>query len=354
MYSYVLPVTSQDNKIWNIESGIRLKRETSLRTLVRFILLGLLSTCWALASAALASEAESRKIPRVVFVLDDQATSNQAILKGFREYTRKHAGKLVRIDLVINSGQTQAELRQELARNYDLIIAVGKNSLKAAKNANADLPIYAIKINQSELGAIYRASQKSSRLITGIYLDQPFERYAAMIKHALPQYRRVGILLSQKSKTLKPTFDSVMAQHGLVPVVNIVRSNDLPQRVLERLALKSDLVIAIFDDQIYSPENIKSHLLTAFRHQIPMVGVTRNFTEVGAIASLYTDNFELGKQAAKYALPLIDSKEVPFAPMYPESFEVKVNYNVLRSFGVEAIEIQPLRQAIQQAHIASR
>lgn len=325
-----------------------------MRTVVKTFLLGLISILCSLPDVSQASEPEPRNIPRVVFVLDDQATSNQSILKGFREYTRKHAGRLVRIDLLINSGQTQAELRQELSRNYDLIIAVGNDSLKAAQSANGDLPIYAIKINQSELRAIHRDSLKKNRLITGIYLDQPFERYAALIRNALPQYRRVGLLLSQNSKTLKPTFDSVMSKHGLTPVVTIVRSNDLPQRVLERLALKSDLVIAIFDEQIYTAENIKSHLLTAFRHQIPMIGVTRNFSDVGAIASLYTDNFELGKQAAKYSLPLIDSEDAKLPPMYPETFEIKVNYNVLRSFGVEAIEMQALRQVIQQVPIASR
>jgi ABC-type uncharacterized transport system substrate-binding protein len=321
---------------------------------LRFIIYGLLLafTAWVSLSSteSYAGELQTAKVPKVVFVLEDQAASSQAILKGFREYSRKQAGKLVRIDLIIDNGQTQAQLRQQLAQEYDLIIPVGDKSFKAVLATHPQRPVFSIDANQSVL----RAYHRQSPAITGIFSDQPFERYAALLNSLLPQYRRIGILLSQKSKSLKPIFDKVMQQYEFAPVANILLSNDLPQRVLEYLAIKCDLVIAIKDDKIYNPDNIKSHLLTAFRHKIPVIGTSANFAEVGAVAAIYTDHFKLGNQAAKYVLPVIFDKKALPPPMYPESFELVINYNVLRSFGVDSADIQQLRERLQQVPILSQ
>ncbi|WP_144391363.1 ABC transporter substrate-binding protein [Pleionea sediminis] len=286
-------------------------------------------------------------VPKVVFVLDNQTGNYLPILKGFREYSRKHVGRLIRIDMVNNDNQTPAFISEQLAGDYDVVVTLGEKSTRDVLRTHTNLPIFALKVDQSVLRALNKSAHSKAKLVTGIFRDQPFSRYAALIQQSMPKYKRVGILLSQKTKTLKPQFDEVMRQYNLTPVVNIVRENDLPQRVLERLAQKSDVIIAIFDDNIYSQTNIKSHLLTAFRHQIPVIGVTRNYTEIGAIASLYTDNFELGQQAAKHILKMVDEKIDDMPPLYPESFALRLNYNVMRSFDLSDIDQTQLRKIIK-------
>jgi ABC-type uncharacterized transport system substrate-binding protein len=333
---------------------MKLKQEHALRLFTVNLLLFFVLLCGASATMSFAGEEAVMKIPKVIFVLEDQATSNQSILKGFREYSRKEAGQLVRIDVAIYDGQTRAELGKELTRGYDLIIPVGDKTLKAVLATQPKLPIFAVQVNQSEFRAIYRQALKQSHTISGIYQDQPFERYAVLVHNLLPQYQRIGILFSQKSKFLKPLFNKIMLQHNLEPVANILLNNDLPQRVLERLAMKCDLVIAINDDNIYSSDNIKSHLLTAFRHKIPMIGTTSKFAEAGAMASIYTDHFKLGKQIAQYVLPMFTNGDKLPPPMYPESFEIAINYNVLRSFGADPIDVQQLRQLLQKVPVMSQ
>ncbi|WMS88547.1 ABC transporter substrate-binding protein [Pleionea litopenaei] len=310
------------------------------------------ATLWSATNEQEAGQ-ETLVVPRVVFVLDNRAGNYLPILKGFREYSRKQVGRLIRIDLINSENLSQAELIQQLSGDYDLAVTIGISATKSVINNKADIPIFALKINQAELRALHRNGAKNQRLITGIFRDQPFERYAKLIQSALPQYKRVGVLLSQNSKTLKPDFDAVMRQYRFEPVVTIVRRNDLPQRVLERLANRSDIIVAIFDDDIYSPDNVKSHLLTAFRHQIPMIGVTRGYTDIGAAASLYSDDYELGNQTARQVIKILDLNSAELAPVYPDSFKLRVNYNVLRSFGISALDEAQIVRQIQQTKITT-
>ena len=301
------------------------------------------------STSAEAAQTSSSAVPRVVFVLDNQAGNYLPILKGFREYARKHIGRLIRVDLVNSQDLTPAELSRELSGDYDLAVTIGEQATRYVIQTNKTLPIFSLKVNQAELRALYKASLDQKRLITGIFRDQPFQRFAVLIRNAFPQYQRVGLLISEQRKTLKPLFDDVMQQHELEPLVNIVRRNDLPQRVLERLAQKADIIITVYDEEVYSQENIKSHLLTAFRHQIPVIGVTRNYTDIGAAATLYTDNFELGKQAAKQVLKKLDLSNQVLEPIYPETFLIRVNNNVMHSLRIPLKDTDTLRQAVQQA-----
>lgn len=346
----IVPVCYASHHRWMKERTNQMP-ELAKKISLLWLFFGLSFFAASLAAAANNDVPESQAVPRVVFVLDNQAGNYLPILKGFREYSRKQVGRLIRIDLINSENLSQAELVQQLSGNYDLAVTVGISATKSVINNKSDIPVFALKINQAELRALHRAGSKAGRLVTGIYRDQPFERYAQLIQGALPQYKRVGILLSQNSKTLKPDFDRVMRQFRFEPVVTIVRRNDLPQRVLERLANRSDIIIAIFDDDIYSPDNVKSHLLTAFRHQIPMIGVTRGYTEIGAVAALYSDDYELGNQTARQAIKILDLNTERLAPVFPDTFKLRVNYNVLRSFGITSLDEAQLAQQIQQTKI---
>ncbi len=309
----------------------------------------LLVFLFATFSMSLSAQQAEPDVPRVVFVLNNNSGNYLPVLKGFREYSRKQVGRLIHIELINNEEHTPAALNEKLTGNFDVVVAIGEQSTRDVIATGTELPLFSLKVNQSVLRALHKSAVSNNRVVTGIYRDQPFERFASMIKESMPQYQRVGLLLSQKTKNLKPQFDTIMQTYGLTPVVNIVKGNDLPQRVLERLAKRSDVIVAIFDDNVYSQTNVKSHLLTAFRHQIPVIGVTRNYTEIGAIASLYTDSFDLGQQTAKHVLKLVDLDDKSMQPIYPESFMIRINYNVMRSFGISAIEQNELKKDIQQS-----
>ncbi|MCO7223893.1 ABC transporter substrate-binding protein [Pleionea sp. CnH1-48] len=286
---------------------------------------------------------------RVAFIYDDDVGNYHPILKGFREYTRKQAGRIIQTDILNADQLSTAELRHKLASNYQLVITLGAKTTRLMASYDNPPPIFAIQVAQSELRALHKQANKEGHYLTGIFRDQPFHRQAALIKAALPEHRKVGLLLSQKTKTLKPLFDASFRRVGLKPIVTIVRNNDIPQRVMEKLAIKSDVIIAIFDDKLYAPENVKSHLLAAFRHQRPFVGVTRGYTEIGAIAAIYTDNYELGKQTGSEVLRIIDDKGSAKTPSYPNKFLIKMNSSVARSLGIKYITDSNLYLAVSKS-----
>ncbi|NVJ59659.1 MAG: hypothetical protein HWE27_04670 [Gammaproteobacteria bacterium] len=306
---------------------------------------------YSLSSSA--EENPNTLVPKVVFVLDNQAGNYLPILKGFREYSRKQVGRLIRIDLVNTENLTSAELRTQLNQGYQLAIAIGSDATSVVRDVKPELPLFTLKVNQAELLALHKASLKQKSPVTGIFLDQPFERYAKLVQLLLPNYRRVGTLLSQQTKTLKPGFDKTMRSFQFDPIVTIVRPNDLPQRILERLAKNTDVIIAVHDENIYTPANLKSHLLTAFRHQIPVVGVSRSYTDIGALAALYTDEYDLGAQTARQVIKVLDLSDFTLEPVYPEGFKVRINYNVLRSFGIESVDEATVAEQIAKTTITN-
>ncbi len=277
----------------------------------------------------------AENIPSFIFVASDSTDFYQVHLQGFRDKARKELGKDFRIDLINTANLNNAQIQNELSRRYDVAITLGPIATNQVIKLHPELPIVALEMNQSELKAIHHKFAKKNRLITGVFRDQLLDRFAIAINLLVKPQAKVGILLSQSNKFLKHAIEQTLNKYGHEGYIFIVRRNESPQRVLDILAPEVNVIISLFDDQITEDETVKAQMLIAFRHHIPVIGLTRKFIELGAIAAIYSEPFAIGEQAFSLANQALSLKTHSLiTPVFPEKFSATVNDNVLRSFGI--------------------
>lgn len=299
----------------------RFWRAAGWRALQRIVRLGSVCVCLAIVPAqAMAA--------RVAVVLSNDATPYQEVYQVIRAYlddTPQEAVRLYVDDL------TPAELND--AR---LVVAVGVEAANTLTALPAHPPVLAILVPRAWYLKAGRArlATASHRKLSIIYLDQPFERQARLIRLALPDVRRVGVLLSVEQSSVVNELDNALRAQGLSLVHATLTPNERLITPLETVLSEADLLLALPDPLVFNRNTAQSLFLTSYRYRDPVLGYSRSLTRAGALLSLHSSPAQIGRQAAEWIDNAIQGGAVQLPPpAYPSYFSISVNDQVARSLG---------------------
>lgn len=216
-----------------------------------------------------------------------------------------------------------------------LLVAVGTGAMEALALKNLPQPVLNVLVPRA---AFEKTARQSSRLsdprnFSAIYLDQPWARQFALIRHALPGRTKVGILLAPNSAELASALSTAAKAAGFVAIIETVDGEADLLPVLKRLLGESDVVLAVPDPLIYNRNTVQSILLTTYRHQVPLLGFSPSYVKAGAIAAVFSVPEQIGQQAAETIQRLAAERRLPL-PLPPRYFSVGVNAQVARSLGI--------------------
>jgi ABC transporter substrate binding protein len=296
-------------------------RATRWRALQRIVRLGVMCACLAVVSAQAAAA-------RVAVVLSDDTTPYQEVYQVIRAYLDDTPHEAVR---VYAGGLTPAALND--AR---LVVAVGVGAAEALAALPERPPMLAIlvprvwylKSGRARLGS------GSRRALSAIYLDQPFERQALLIRLALPDVRRVGVLLSAEQSSVVNELDSALRAQGLSLVYATLTPDERLITPLEAVLTEADLLLALPDPLVFNRNTAQSLFLTSYRYRDPVLGYSRSLTRAGALLSLHSSPAQIGRQAAEWISSAMQGGTVRLPPpAYPSYFSVSINDQVARSLG---------------------
>jgi len=299
----------------------RFWRAAGCRALQRIVRLGSVCVCLAIVPAqAMAA--------RVAVVLSNDATPYQEVYQVIRAYlddTPQEAVRLYADDL------TPAALNE--AR---LVVAVGVEAANTLTALPAHPPVLAILVPRAWYLKAGRArlATASHRKLSTIYLDQPFERQARLIRLALPDVRRVGVLLSVEQSSVVNELDNALRAQGLSLVHATLTPNERLITPLETVLSEADLLLALPDPLVFNRNTAQSLFLTSYRYRDPVLGYSRSLTRAGALLSLHSSPAQIGRQAAEWIGSAIQGGVVHLPPpAYPSYFSISVNDQVARSLG---------------------
>jgi len=293
-------------------------RWTALQRIVR---LGLACACLVVASAQAAAA-------RVAVVLSEDATPYQEVYQVIRAYLDDTPHEASRI---YAEGLTAASLND--AR---LAVAVGVGAADALAALPERPPVLAILVPRMWYLKTGRArlSSGSRRSQSAIYLDQPFERQARLIRLALPDVRRVGVLLSAEQSGVLGELDEALRAQRLNLVHATLTGNERLITPLETVLSEADLLLALPDPLVFNRSTAESIFLTSYRYRDPVLGYSRSLTRAGALLSLHSSPAQIGRQAAEWIGNAMQGGAVHLPPpAYPSYFSVSINDQVARSLG---------------------
>ncbi|HLO62762.1 MAG TPA: ABC transporter substrate binding protein [Azonexus sp.] len=228
----------------------------------------------------------------------------------------------------------------------DLVVAVGSDALRKALSRADSPPIIATLIPRQSYERILAEYRRPSR-ITAIYLDQPPARQAAFFRQLFPDQKRFGLLASPETRSQLNQYRQAFSNAGLVLDVEDADTDKALLPALNAVLDRSAALLALPDNTIYRRNNIKAILITAFRHQRPIIGYSAAFVTAGALAALHTTPQQIARQTAD--LIISNGTSLP-PPSGPHLFAIAINPNVAQALGLKI----PDEAAIRRALLADR
>lgn len=214
---------------------------------------------------------------------------------------------------------------------YELVIAVGTDAIEAYSPPSTT-PVVGAFISQADYQVF------SNRLVTAVFVEPPFDRQLRLAQEILGENRDFGVLVQKEAG------DDI--KHSRAKIYSIEESESLNHTLIKLLA-ENQALIGVYDPQLYSPDNIKNILITAYRHNRPLIGPSSAYLRAGALATTYSN---LDDVAARLS-DIISGKQKggawPKADFNPY-FHVGFNEQVGRSLNLLLPSVEDVTAALHK------
>lgn len=210
-----------------------------------------------------------------------------------------------------------------------VFVALGSPATAALVEGKPSAPVVAALIPRQSFERILRQSgRKASAQLTAIYLDQPLSRQLALIRAALPQARRVGVLWGPESKASAQQLRALADSSGLRLAEAELKADGTGFADLRHVLSASDVFLALADAAVFNSNTIQNLLLSTFRANVPMVAFSPAYVRAGAWLSLEVTPNQVGQQLAALVQDVIKGRALPDHAQESNDFEISVNEHV--------------------------
>ena len=247
-----------------------------------------------------------------------------------RELARMDAAALESSELVVTIGLAAAQA--VVAREDGLGAPPPTLSLLIPRQAYERLAV------TGETGGERRRS--------AVFIDQPISRQLDLLRAAVPERTRIGVILGPSSRELEGELSRLARKRSLILNVAAVEETSDVYAALRSVIPRSDLLLLLPDPVATSVDTVHGLLLTSYRAQVPVIGFSEGLAKAGALLSLFSTASQQGRQGAEIARRVLNGEGGLPAPGYPKHFTVRVNASVARSLGLELPSEQTLRDAL--------
>lgn len=227
---------------------------------------------------------------------------------------------------------TVAELVAQ-PRTARLTVALGTEACAALVQRPVPGAVLCTLLPQASFERILRESaRRVSPHLSALYLNQPLGRQLDLVRLALPEARRIGVLYAAASGPQAPALAAAAQARGQRIVSARLEPGEPVYNPLQQVLAESDVLLALADPQIYNAGSIQNILLTSFRAQVPMLAFSPAYVRAGALLAVYSTPAQIGQQAAGRVRAVLQGQALG-APEHPRLFSVSVNEHVARSLG---------------------
>jgi hypothetical protein len=212
-------------------------------------------------------------------------------------------------------------------------VALGAEALKALLEAGSSSPLLTLLSSNELVRATISAANAEHRRppITAIFAEAAPAQQLMLIRMIFRRQVSVGVLLTENTAHIEPQIRSGARNVDLDVDILRMERGDNPIRAINRLASK-DVLLAVPDRAIFSPENVQSLLEATYRRGQAVVGFSSALVRAGTLASVYSTVDEVVAQASMLIEQLANGQQP--GSQYPIYWRVTVNENVARSMNI--------------------
>jgi len=231
------------------------------------------------------------------------------------------------------------------------VVAVGTAALKGLQDVFArdtrPPALLALLVPRLAFERMADPARLRTGSVSAVFLDQPAGRQLDLIRLALPDAHRFGILITGESKAYAPALEAAGRERGLQMVSSLVEQGGL-YPALQSLLPDVDVLLALPDPMVFNSQTAASILTAAYRRQVPLAGFSPAYVKAGALLALYSTPAQVGRRGGELLRQALAAKPQPLPqPHSPREFTVEVNQNVARSLGL-ALDEARLGEQLRQ------
>jgi putative tryptophan/tyrosine transport system substrate-binding protein len=173
--------------------------------------------------------------------------------------------------------------------------------------------------------------------VTGVALDVPVEVQLQYVRRLVPGARRLGVLYhaAETGLVVEAARRAAPAQ-GLTLVAHAVEQPGNAVTALGELMEEVDVVWTVADSHVFTPQTTSALILAALRRRVPLIGLSTAHVRSGALATLYCDYEDVGRQTGEVVQRLLDGarpEDVPVAG--PRKVSLALNLRTAQHLGLD-------------------
>ena len=229
----------------------------------------------------------------------DVVVVKSADLKPYRDALRgfKDASSCDVSEAELNDDRDLDTIR---GKRPDAVLAIGTTAFKKLRVLDNVPVVYVMAV----LAEADRAQLPPN--ISGVSMEIAPAAYLAAMKQVFPAAKRVGLLYDPRNMQ---TFVAEASREAAAAGLELT-SRQVPDPAGLATALGSmhdaiDILWILPDPTVVTPETIDYLLRFSIQHTIPLFAFSKKYIEMGAIASLDADPFDMGAQAADMANAIV-------------------------------------------------
>jgi putative ABC transport system substrate-binding protein len=267
-------------------------------------------------------------------------TSFTGLKDGLREIGYVE-GETVKIEARFGHGRTETlpGFAEELVRlKVDVVVAIARPSIEAAKAATSELPIVALDLESDPVASGFVTSLAApGGNITGLFLDLPSlaGKWLQLVREVVPDARRIAILWDANTGEyqLRVMSDAAKAMSVDLMVLEFRNAPGMESALTAGLKERPQALIQLGSPLINQLANRTADLLA--KHRIPAISPFRSFSESGGVMSYGPVLSVWYRRLGRYVSTILKGAKPAALPVeQPTNFEFIVNLKVATTMGL--------------------
>lgn len=302
----------------------------------------------ALLTTAFAASAQApARGPTVGVLSPGSATSTNPVREAFERGLKEMGwvpGQTIRIEYRYADGspeRLEALARELVSLRVDVIVARATNSIRAAQQATAIIPIVmsASGVDPVEVGFVASLARPGGNT-TGLALlnqDLPVKQLE-LLKEVVPRLSRVAVLGGRDlplTAKARHGVDTVAQTLGLqLDYIDVRGPDDLEQAFGEMTRARAGGLLVRADPLVLEP-NAKRVVSLALKHRLPAVYWLSSYTRTGGMMSYGADLLEIHRRSASYVDRILRGAKPADLPVEEAAkFTLVLNLKTARALGL--------------------
>lgn len=165
--------------------------------------------------------------------------------------------------------------------------------------------------------------------------EVPADTQVSWLRRLVPAAKTIGLAFDPAVNTRRAeALAASLSAAGYTTLMTPVASPSKLPAALDQIALRADVLLALPDSTVYTPESARGILLQSFRRRTPLIGPNEAWVRMGALYALDWNYDEVGALCARLALREMQRPRSTAAPPGAPAVRVSVNLRSGAQFGL--------------------